>query len=205
MRTFTNLAGVLLVLAVACPERAAAQVQAITERDLTQPWIHATAALRSLVPASPKQSANDRSELDRQLSRLDDELAALQAQEEKTAIRIVAVPEFVYGAAESSAEMSAQVAEISQRFDALFRNAGLQDHPDVRAMQTSLAALQRLLADRNALEADVIRAVGSGSRNLIQALAGQWWNGAESVSSAQQAVSELRRQLQSAPDNGKRD
>jgi hypothetical protein len=107
MRAFSSLAGALLVLAVACPEHAAAQVQAITERDLTQPWIHATAALRSLVPASPKQSANDRSELDRQLSELDDELAALQAQEEKTAIRIVAVPEFVYGAAESSAEMCA--------------------------------------------------------------------------------------------------
>ena len=198
MRAFSNLAGVLLVLAVACPERAAAQVQAITERDLTEPWIHATAALRSLVPASPKQSANDRSELDRQLSQLDDGLAALQAQEEKTAIRIVAVPEFVYGAAESSAEMSAQVAEISQRFDALFRNAGLQDHPDVRAMQTSLAALQRLLADRNALEADVIRAVGSGSKQLIQALAGEWWNGAESVHGTREQVAAQRQRLAAA-------
>ena len=195
MRVLSNLAGALLVLAAACPERAAAQVQAITERDLTEPWIHATAALRSLVPASPKQSANDRSELDRQLSQLDDGLAALQAQEEKTAIRIVAVPEFVYGAAESSAEMSAQVAEISQRFDALFRNAGLQDHPDVRAMQTSLAALQRLLADKNALEADVIRAVGPGSKQLIQALAGEWWNGAESVHGTREAVAAQRQRL----------
>ncbi|HTO45156.1 MAG TPA: hypothetical protein VML56_13850 [Burkholderiales bacterium] len=201
MRAFSNLAGALLVLAVACPERAAAQVQAMTERDLTEPWTHATAALQALVPVSAKLSARERGELARRLSELDDGLAKLQAQEEKTAIRIVAVPEFVYGAAESSAEMSAQVAEISQRFDALFRNAGLQDHPDVRAMQTSLAALQRLLADRSALEADVIRAVGSGSRNLIQALAGEWWNGAESVHSTREAVAAQRQKLAAAQND----
>ena len=201
MRTFSKVQALLLLLAVACPGQAAAQVQAITEKDLTEPWTHATAALQSLVAVSSKLSPSERSELDRQLSQLDDGLAKLQAQQEKTAIRIVAVPEFAYGAAESSAEMSAQVAEISQRFDALFRDAGLSNDPNVRTMQTSLATLQRLLADKNALESDVIRAVGSGSRNLIQALAGQWWNGAESVGSVREALAAQRQKL-TATDKG---
>src|SRR5262249_34893572 len=146
-----------------------------------------------------------RGQLDRQLSQLDDDLARLQAQEEKAAIRIVAVPEFAYGAAESSAEMSAQVAEIARRFDTLFRDAGLREDTSVRAMQTSLASLQKLLGDHNALESDVIRAVGSGSKQLIQALAGQWWNGAESVNSLREALAALRQQLAAAPTGQKRD
>jgi chromosome segregation ATPase len=196
---FSALAWSLLLLAIACPGPAIAQVQAITERDLTEPWTHAKAALHSLAPVSAKLSASERGGLERQLGQLDDGLARLQAQEEKAAIRIVAVPEFAYSAAESSAEMSAQVAEIAQRFNTLFRDAGLHDDPNVRAMQTSLAALQRLMADRNALERDVIQAVGSGSKNLIQALAGQWWNGAESVNSVREAVAALRQQLAAAP------
>lgn len=195
MRAFSKLAGALLLLAIACPERAAAQVQAITEKDLTEPWTRATAAVQVLASVSAKLSASERAELDRQLGQLDDSLARLQAQEEKAAIRIVAVPEFVYGAAESSAEMSAQVAEISQRFDKLFLDAGLHDDADVRAMHTSLAALARLLADKNALESDIIRAVGSGSKQLIQALAGQWWMGAESVGSVREALTGQRQKL----------
>jgi len=190
----------LLLLAIACARDAGAQVQAITETDLTAPWTHAAAAVQSLVPVSAKLSASQRAELDRQLSQLDDGLAKLQAQEEKAAIRIVAVPEFAYGASESSAEMSAQVAEISQRLGMLFRDAGLHDDANVRAMHASLATLQRLLADGNALEGDVIRAVGSGSRNQIQALAGQWWNGAESVGSVREAVAAQRQKL-TAPQN----
>ena len=195
MRTFPAQAWPLVLLAIACPRLAAAQVQAITEKDLTEPWTRAAAAVQSIASVSATLSANERAELERRLGQLDDELARLQAQEEKAAIRIVAVPEFVYSAAESSAEMSAQVAEISQRLDTLFRDAGLYDDADVRAMRTSLATLERLLADRNALEADVIRAVGSGSKQLIQALAGQWWNGAESVRSVRDAVAVLRQRL----------
>lgn len=200
MRAFSRL-GWLLLLAIACPAPAAAQVQAITESDLTEPWTHAVAAVQSLASVSAKLSASQRAELERRLTQVDDGLARLQAQEEKTAIRIVAVPEFAYGAAESSAEMSAQVAEISQRFDALFRETGLHDHGEVRAMHASLARLERLLADKNALESDVIRAVGSGSRQLIQALAGQWWNGAESVRSVREAVAAQRQKL-AATQNG---
>ena len=99
--------------------------------------------------------------------------------------------------------MSAQVAEISQRFDTLFRDTGLHDDANVRAMHTSLAALERLLADRNALEGDVIRAVGSGSKQLIQALAGQWWNGAESVGSLREALAAQRQKLTAMQGDGR--
>ena len=203
MRTYSKVAGALLLLAIACPWRAAAQVQAITENDLTEPWTRATAAVQSLASASAKLSASERGKLEQRLSKLDDSLARLQALEEKTAIRIVAVPEFAYSAAESSAEMSAQVAEISQRFDTLFRDTGLHDDANVRAMHTSLAALERLLADRNALEGDVIRAVGSGSKQLIQALAGQWWNGAESVGSLREALAAQRQKLTAMQGDGR--
>jgi len=203
VRTYSKVAGALLLLAIACPWRAAAQVQAITENDLTEPWTRATAAVQSLASASAKLSASERGKLEQRLSQLDDSLARLQALEEKTAIRIVAVPEFAYSAAESSAEMSAQVAEISQRFDTLFRDTGLHDDANVRAMHTSLAALERLLADRNALEGDVIRAVGSGSKQLIQALAGQWWNGAESVGSLREALAAQRQKLTAMQGDGR--
>src|SRR5262252_959387 len=204
MRTSSKLAGALLLLAIACPGRAAAQVPAITEKDLTEPWTRATAAVRALASVSAKLSASERAELDRQLGQLDDSLGRLQAQEEKAAIRIVAVPEFVYSAAESSAEMSAQVAEISQRFDRLFLDAGLHDDADVRAMHTSLTALERLLANKNALESDIIQAVGSGNKNLIQALAGQWWTGAESVGSAREALAAQRQKLTATQNGGGR-
>ena len=204
MRKFSKLAGAMLLLAIVCAGRAAAQVQAITEKDLTEPWTHVTAAVQSLSQASANLSASQRAEVDRQLSQLDDSLARLQAQEEKAAIRIVAVPEFVYAAAESSAAMSAQVAEISQRFDALFRDAGLHDDANVKAARASLAALERLLASRNALEDDVIRAVGSGNKDLIQGLAGQWWNGAESVNSVRETVAAQRKKLTATQDGGGR-
>jgi hypothetical protein len=72
-------------------------------------------------------------------------------------------------------------------------------------MQESLASLQRLLADQHRLELDVIRAVGSGSKNQIEALARHWWNGAESVKSVREIVTEPPQQLAAAPDDRKRD
>ena len=66
MRAFSRL-GWLLLLAIACPAPAAAQVQAITESDLTEPWTHAVAAVQSLASVSAKLSASQRAELERRL------------------------------------------------------------------------------------------------------------------------------------------
>jgi hypothetical protein len=56
------------------------------------------------------------------------------------------------------------------------------------ATQESLAALRRILEDKNRLERDVVRALGSGSKNEIQALASRWWAGAQSVEEVRGAV-----------------
>ncbi|HMK20757.1 MAG TPA: hypothetical protein VK466_00395, partial [Terriglobales bacterium] len=56
-------------------------------------------------------------------------------------------------------------------------------------------ALRRSLSEKNGLERDVLRALGSGGRNEIQGLAAQWWDGSESVGRLRETVAVLRRAL----------
>jgi len=176
---------------------AAAQLdQAITDKDLVDPWSRAKAVVLSLAgPIDTSVAHQQREQLDRDLSRLEDELAALQSQQETVAIRIVSNPAFVYDTSVSSREMSTQVAEIEASFDSLLGDLMVRQRPDVVAMQASLAALRRILEDKNRLERDVVRALGSGSKNEIQALASRWWAGAQSVEEARGAVADMRRRL----------
>lgn len=190
--------GLLAALAAALVSTAAqAQMdQAIPASALVDPWIAAKAVVVTLPNLFDHLGeAEQRSALDRKLGELDDRLAELVSRQEAVAISIASNPSFVYDAPASSDRMSAQVIEIEQTFDALFGDLKVRERPDVRAAQASLNALRRLLSDKNALEHDVMNAVASGSRNLIQALAGRWWAGAESVRDVRDALIEVRRRL----------
>lgn len=180
----------MVCLAILSWSEATAQLdQAITGKDLIEPWNRAKAVVLSLAALIDTSVAQDqREQLVRDLSKLEDELAALQAQQETVAIRIVSNPAFVYDTSVSSREMATQVAEIAASLDSLLGDLMVRERPDAVATQESLAALRRILEDKNRLERDVVRALGSGSKNEIQALASRWWAGAQSVEEVRGAV-----------------
>jgi hypothetical protein len=196
----------MLCIAILSWGEAAAQLdQAIAEKDLVEPWSRARAVVLSLADLIDASVEPDkRTQLDRDLSRLDDELAKLQSQQENVAIRIVSNPAFVYDASVTSLEMSAQVSEIEASLDALLGDLMVRQRPDVVATQESLASLRRTLGDQNRLERDVVGALGSGGKNEIQALASRWWTGAESVEGVRKAVADVRRRLAALPSNDRR-
>ena len=192
-----------LFIAILGLGEAMAQVdQAISDKDLIDPWVRAKAVVLSLAPLLDSSAADDqRTRLDADLSKLVDELSELQAELEKVAIRIVAVPEFAYDAAHKSSELSAQVADIEKSFDALFGELKIQERPDVRAMQASVDSLRQILSRTDRFERDVVRAIASGSKNEMQTLAGRWWKVSESVEGVKLAVEGLLQRPAATPDN----
>jgi hypothetical protein len=206
VKKFGAVGCTLALIAILRSGDAMAQLdQAISGKDLLDPWIRAKAVMLSVAPLLDTLAEPDkRPQVEPQLTKLDDELSKLQSHEETVAIRIVSNPAFVYDASLSSSDMSTQVSEIEASFDLLFRDLMVHQRSDVRAMQESLASLRRLLSNRNSLERDVVRAIASGGRNEIQALAARWWDGAESVGSVREAISDLRRQLAAPPNDEKR-
>lgn len=192
----------VLVLALALgPGRAVAQVgQSLSDQELIDPWLRAKAVVTTLGPLLTTAAANDRrARVDADLGELADKLSQLQTDLEKVAIRIVSVPEFGYDAADKSSELAAQVLDVQNGFDALFGNLEIRERPDVKAMQSSLDALQRILYKKDRFEGDVIRALGSGGKNQIQALAGQWWRVGEGVEGVKLAILALRPQPTAVP------
>jgi len=160
---------------------------------LIDPWLRAKAVVLSLGPLlDPSAAGGQREHADADLSRLADELSALQSELEKVAIRIVAVPEFAYEASNKSSELSAQVLDIKKSFDALFGELQIEERPDVQAMQSAIDALRQSLYNKNRFEHDVVNAIGSGSKNQMQALAGRWWKVGESVEAVKLAIEGLR-------------
>jgi len=206
VKKLSTVGWALLFIAIVRSGDASAQLdQAVSGKDLIDPWTRAKAVVLSLAPLFDTLADQDkRSQVDRELSRLDDELSRLQSQEETVAIRIVSNPAFAYDASLSSSDMSILLSEIEASFDLLFRDLMVRQRPDVQAMQDSLASLRRLLSNKNSLERDVVRAIASGGRNEIQALAGRWWASAESVGSVREAISDLRRRLAAPPNDEKR-
>jgi hypothetical protein len=206
VKKLSTVGWTLLFIAIVRSGDATAQLdQAVSGKDLIDPWTRAKAVVLSLAPLFDTLGDQDkRSQIDRQLSRLDDELSRLQSQEETVAIRIVSNPAFAYDASLSSTEMSAQISGIEKSFDSLFRDLMVRQRPDVQAMQESVASLRRLLSNKNSLERDVVRAIASGGKNEIQALAARWWDGAESVGSVREAISDLRQRLAALPNDEKR-
>jgi len=177
--------------------------QAITRKDLVEPWDQARAVLLSLTHSLDSFDQTDKQQLDQALGALDAQLSELQSQEETVAIGIVSKPEFAYIASANSDQLSRQVTQIGMSFTALFCGLKICQRPDVVAAQESVDALRRSLSEKNGLERDVLRALGSGGRNEIQGLAAQWWDGAESVGRLRETVAALRRALAlSARDEG---
>ncbi|HTS55006.1 MAG TPA: hypothetical protein VMH26_17175 [Burkholderiales bacterium] len=203
MTSFRTVWAMLACIAVLAPGDATAQLdQAISDKDLTDPWIRAKAVVLSLAPLLGALAEPDNLQVDSVLGQLDDQLAKLQEQEESAAIRIASNPAFAYDASLSAADMADQVSQIDQSFDSLFRDLMVRQRADVQAMQASLASLRRLLSDKNSLERDVVRAIAAGGKNEIQALAGRWWAASESVGSVREAISTVRRQLAAQPRHG---
>jgi hypothetical protein len=183
--------------------KAAAQIgQGLSDQELIDPWVRARAVVLSLTPFFDTTAVDDRrGRSDVDLRKLVDELSKLQVELENAAIRIAAVPEFTYVAANKSSELATQVLDVKQSFDALFGKLEIRERPDVRAMQGSLDSLQQILYKQDRFEQDVVRAIASGGRNEIQALAGQWWRVGEAVEGVKLAVLALRPQATAAPDS----
>jgi hypothetical protein len=196
-----------VLIAILGPAQAAAQVdQGLSDQELIDPWIRAKAVVLSLPPLLESPAAKaQREPLDADIANIADELSNLQAELERVAIRIVTVPEFAYDAAHKSAELSAQVLDIEKSFDALFGQLKIRERPDVQAMQGAIDSLQRSLSKKDAFERDVVRAIASGSKNEMQALAGRWWKVGESVEGVKLAVESLRQQPARAPATEKKD
>jgi hypothetical protein len=192
------------LIAILGPGQATAQFdKGLSDQDLIDPWLLAKAVVLSLEPLPV--SSTDRVRLDADLSKLADELSKLQAELEKVAIRIVAVPEFTYEASRKSSELSAQVLDIEKSFEVLFGELQIRERPDVRAMLSSVDSLRQTLNNTDRFERDVVRAIASGGKNEMQALAGQWWRVGESVEGVKLAVEDLRPRPAAAPDRERRD
>jgi len=175
--------------------------QAISDKDLLDPWSRTAAVALSLPRLlDAVVEPGRRAEIDRELDRLDDGLSRLRAQLETVAVRIAADPSFSYDASLRSFEMSAQVAEIETSFDALSNDLSIGEREDVRAARESIDGLRQILSRRNPFERDVLRALASGGRNEIQALAARWWNAAEAVASVRDAIAQMRTRPADAPN-----
>ena len=197
IRSASTIRWLFAFIAVFGPSVAHAQADdAIPARTLTEPWVATRAVVLSFTEIiSEVGDIGRRSEIDRDLGQLEDRLSELATRQQSIAISIASNPGFAYNAATAAEEMAAQVAAIGQSFDTLSIELTVHDRTDVKAAHESIAALQRALAERNAVEREVINAIASGGRNQIQALAGKWWDGSESVSTAEAAVVQVRRPL----------
>jgi hypothetical protein len=176
--------------------------QAISGKEMLDPWVSAKEVVASLAPllASASRAASG-SQLEGRLSRLEDELALLNRQMQDVAVKIAGNPSFGYQAPERALEMSSQIRVIREAFEPLFSDLGVSDRADVAAALGSMQTLQNALAERNRFERDVVGAIGSGSKNQIVALAERWWAASEGVADVKTAVIELRGQL---PQNAQR-
>jgi len=203
VRTLVAVGCLTAFIATLGLEDARAQVdRGLTDQELIDPWQRAKAVVVSLEPLLKATSGKEqRGRLDAELSKLDEQLSELQAELEKVAIRIVTVPEFAYEASNKSSELSAQVLDIEKSFDALFAELNVRERSDVDAMRSSMSSLRETLHKQGRFERDMVRAIASGSKNEMQALAGQWWRVGESVESVKLAVPDLRAQPATATNS----
>ena len=188
----------LALLAAFAPVTVMAQLdQAVSDATLLDPWDLERAAVLSLPDGWAAHDAPPqlRSQLDATLRKLDEGLTGFESQVETLITRLVGDPQFPYVAAETSAEMSTQIATIRENFDSLYAALMVQQRADVQAAQASLEALKTTLAQKTPFERDVQRALGSGSRQEILALATRWWAGAERAVGVRKALSGLQQRL----------
>lgn len=160
--------------------------QAISDKDLLDPWVQAATVLQGL-PAAGSGAATREI-----LASLEAELSSLRTELENTAISIVARPEFVYDAAQRSFELSQRIGKVESGLDALFTALHIRERPDAKSVQDSFDNLKKILAGRTRFERDILTTVGTGSKNAIQALAARWWTAADRVNDVAQATRALR-------------
>jgi len=199
-----SASAVVLAAMLSWSGSAAAQAdQAIPEATLREPWTLQLAVLRSLSDPITTANPNTRTQLGDALAALQGALGRFERQVDWVIDHIVGDPHFTYIAAETSRELSAQLAEVHARFDTVYAALGVQERGDVRAAQASLDTLRRTVQAQIHFERDVERALGSGSRQQIVELATRWWNGEERAIAVKKAVADLRQKLDGVSDNEK--
>jgi hypothetical protein len=194
-------AAVLLVLLLSWLGSAHAQGDAaIPESVLRAPWEQHLRVLESM----PVQTAAE----GRRALALADSLAALQVslgefevQVDQLVDRVIGDPQYAYVAAETSSALAAQLTDVHARFEAVYTELGAREREDVRSAQAALTALRSVLEGKTAFERDMLRALGSGSRQQIVELATRWWNGEERAIAVRKRVASMRQTLEGLPGN----
>lgn len=181
---FLVTAWILAVLSVSGAAHAQSD-PAIPESSLRDPWVAQLQVIESLSDTEswPREALAD----------LEVALGEYERQVDRVIDRIVGDPQFAYVAAETSQDLAQQLLQVHARFAAVYGTLGIADRSDVRAAQTALDRLRRVLADERPFEKDVLQALGSGSRQQIVGLATRWWNGEERAIAVKKAVGTLAR------------
>jgi hypothetical protein len=183
------LSGLLL-----CSGSAGAQVdQAIPEATLREPWDRQLAVLQSLAGSITASPADAREQLDDALAILQVTLGEFERQVDRVIDRMIGDAQFAYVAAETSQELSVQLAEIHRRFETLYAALGVQTRSDVHAAQASLDSLRGILQAKTHFERDVVQASGFLQQRVE--LATRWWNGEERAIAVRALVAALRAKL----------
>lgn len=189
------IAGALLVAGLLGAGSAAAQLNAaISDGELQEPWVQSRAVMQSLAEAVRSEAdPARRTRIDRDLDALERDLADLQGKVERMAIGIASNIGYAYTAAEASRELAQKVDVVEADLASLYDGLDVTGRDDVAAAQASIEALKQLLLRERPFERDVTQAIGSGSKNAIQALAGRWWAAGERVGEVREAGIGLRR------------
>ncbi|MEO8040893.1 MAG: hypothetical protein ABI794_19150 [Betaproteobacteria bacterium] len=166
--------------------------RAITQDVLRDPWVRALAVLESSSGPIAGAKADTHVRLDGVLEPLEVAIGGFETQVDRVIDRLVGDPQFAYVAAQTSHELSAQLAEVYSLFTALYTTLGVQDRGDVVSAQAALADLRDVLNAGSSFERDVVQVLGSGSRQQIVELATRWWNGEERAIAVKKRVAELR-------------
>ena len=174
--------------------KATAQIdQGLSDQELIDPWLRAKAVVLSLAPLLDTPAANDqRGRLDADLSKLADELSKLaggagkgrHSHRGRPGVRLRSEPHVVRAVA-AGARHREELRRAVRRVEDP-RTSRCPGHAKLHAL--SAADPQQT----GSFERDVIRAIASGSKNEMQALAGQWWRVGESVEGVKLAVEGLR-------------
>jgi len=196
MKRTDAIAVLLAASALLQPQIVHAQFdQAITTQEMMEPWMRAHAIILSLTP-SP--SGGDRQPVIQALLSLDTALSAYQSDQEDVATRIVGDRAFSYEASKISSELASKLISVSERLEALWTTTGISDREDVENVRAALSTLQRKLSQRNPLERDVVRALGSGSKHEILALSTRWWDAVGAVDKVREAIATLHKRMDTA-------
>lgn len=188
-----SIGSAVLVAILSCSASAAAQSDhVISDAVLREPWDRQLAVLQSLSGSITAAGA----QLGDTLAILQVTLGEFEVKVDRLIDRVIGDAQFVYVAAETSQELSAQLADIHGRFDALYAALGVRERADVRAAQASLDTLRKLLQDKRHFERDVVSAFGAGTRQQRIDLATRWWIGEERAIEVKRLVAALRAKVE---------